>query len=523
MFLERAAKPLVEANAIPSRMSVSSDALKLALVGFAYFTVAYFGLQLASIHPSATPIWPATGLAIAVVLLWGYRTAPAIFMAAFIVNYLTAGSLLTSTAIAFGNTFEAVATAFLVKRWANGERVFATPSGVGKFAIISAGTTTISATIGVGSLLLAGYATAGSGAPVWLTWWLGDFAGAVVVTPVVLLWMMFPTSRTSNALAEGAIVYLAAFIVGVIAFSPLIPQTSLRDPLGFLAIAPLLWAALRLGPRDTATVAAILAACAVWGTLMQAGPFARATQNESFLLVLMFMISTTIPSLALSADVTGRRQAQEHQQLLLRELSHRVGNTLAVLNSVFRRSALHARSVSELETAFQGRLLNLAATHRLLGEANWESASVRDLVKAAVEPYCPPEYEGCDFTGDDIHVPGSIATSLTMVLHELATNAAKHGALKSKEGKLKVDWWEEEHTKKGMVLHFAWHETVLGSGAVATTQNTGYGTALIDSTIGTLRGQIEREFRYQGISVRFWVPISDWRELPRKNSGSCDF
>ena len=509
MFLERAAKPLVEANAIPSRMSIpSGDALKLALVGVAYFTVAYIGLQLASIHPSATPIWPATGLAIAVVLLWGYRTAPAIFVAAFIVNFLTAGSLFTSAAIAFGNTLEAVATAFLARRGAEGERVFASPAGVGKFAIISAGTTTISATIGVGSLLLAGYTEVSSAAPVWLTWWLGDFAGAVVVTPVVLLWMMFPTSRTGNALAEVAIVYFGAFIVGVIAFSPLIPETSLRDPLGFLAIAPLLWAALRLGPRDTATVAAILAACAVWGTLMQAGPFARDTQNESFLLLLMFMISTTIPSLALSADVTGRRQAQMHQQLLLRELSHRVGNTLAVLNSVFRRSARHASTVSELETAFQGRLMNLAATHRLLGEANWESASVRDLVKAAVEPYCPPEYDGCDFTGDDTRVPGSVATSLTMVLHELATNAAKHGALKSKGGKLKVGWRQEAHPQNGMVLHFAWHETVLDSGAVPTTANTGYGTALIDSTIATLRGQIEREIQNQGISLRFWVPIS---------------
>ena len=303
-------------------------------------------------------------------LLWGYRTAPAIFVAASIVNYLVAGSVLTSAAIAFGNTLEAVATTFLVRRWADGEQVFATPLGVGKFAIISAVTTTISATIGVGSLLLAGYASADSAPPVWLTWWLGDFAGAVVVAPVVLLWTMFPLSRFGNTLAEVAIVYLGAVTVGIIAFSPLMLQTSLRDPLGFLAVAPLLWAALRLGPRDTATVAAILAACAVWGTLMQAGPFARATQNESFLLLLMFIISTTIPSLALSADVTARRQAQERQQLLLRELSHRVGNTLAVLNSVFRRSALHARSVSELETSFQGRLMNLAATNRLLGEAN---------------------------------------------------------------------------------------------------------------------------------------------------------
>jgi two-component sensor histidine kinase len=237
------------------------------------------------------------------------------------------------------------------------------------------------------------------------------------------------------------------------------------------------------------------------------GPFARATLNESFLLLLMFMISTTIPSLALSADVADRRQAQEHQQLLLRELSHRVGNTLAVLNSVLRRSALHACSVSELETAFQGRLMNLAAAHRLLGEANWESASVRDLLKAAVEPYCPTDYEGCEFTGDEVRIPGSVATSLTMVLHELATNAAKHGALKWSDGKLKVGWWQEEHPANGNLLRFAWEETVASPQATRAQGEAGYGTALIDSTIASLGGHSERNIRNGGISMRFWVPI----------------
>lgn len=165
-----------------------SEGLRLTLVGFAYFAVAYIGLQLASIHPSATPIWPATGVAIAAVLLWGYGVAPAIFIGALLVNYITAGSPLTSVAIAFGNTLEALATAYFVKMWVDGEPVFDSPSSVGKFALISAATTTISATIGVGSLMLAGLAETSSAAFVWLTWWLGDFAGAIVVTPVVLLW-----------------------------------------------------------------------------------------------------------------------------------------------------------------------------------------------------------------------------------------------------------------------------------------------------------------------------------------------
>ena len=487
------------------RSPAFSQALRLALVGFGYFGVAYLGLQLASINPSATPIWPATGLAIAAVLLCGYWTAPAIFIAAFLVNYLNAGSPLTSLAIALGNTFEAAATAWLVSAWADGKRVFDSPGGVGKFALISAATTTISATIGVGSLALAGFAAIDSAAAIWLTWWLGDFAGAVVVTPVALLWMRTDRISTPQDTMRIGYTYAAAAAVGVIAFSPLIPQTPLRDPLGFLVVAPLLWAALRRGPRDTATVAAILAAFAVWGTMMQAGPFARPTLNDSFLLLLMFMVSTAIPSLALSADIAARQRSQEHQQLLLRELSHRVGNTLAVLNSVFRRSARHAQSIGELEEAFLGRLMNLAATHRLLGETNWRSTSLKELVQAAVQPYCPSEYTGCEFDGDELEIPGQMATSLTMVLHELATNAAKHGSLKSYGGRLKVAWREEADASGARKLHVAWEET-----APHPTQppnGPGYGTVLIDTTIGSLGGVVERLPCEKGFSVRISVPF----------------
>ena len=161
----------------------------MILVGIAYFTFAYLGLRLASINPSATPIWPPTGLAIAAILLWGNRVAPAIFIAAFLINQLTAGSIFTSLAIAGGNTLEAVIAGYLVGRWAKGEEVFDTPTGIAKFALISLAATLVSATIGVSSLTLAGYAEMSSFMSVWLTWWLGDLAGALIVTPVVVLWV----------------------------------------------------------------------------------------------------------------------------------------------------------------------------------------------------------------------------------------------------------------------------------------------------------------------------------------------
>src|SRR5215467_2340319 len=104
----------------PRALPLGSAVVALILVGLAYFTLAYLGLRLASINPSATPIWPPTGFAIAAILLWGYRIAPAIFIGAFLINQLTAGSVFTSLAIAGGNTLEAVIAGYLVRHWAQG-------------------------------------------------------------------------------------------------------------------------------------------------------------------------------------------------------------------------------------------------------------------------------------------------------------------------------------------------------------------------------------------------------------------
>jgi integral membrane sensor domain MASE1 len=163
----------------PRAHPLGSDVVALILVGLAYFTFAGLGLHLASINPSATPIWPPTGLAIAAILLWGNRIAPAIFIGAFLINQLTAGSIVTSLAIASGNTLEALIAGYLVRHWAAGEQVFDTPTGVAKFALISLAATVVSATVGVSSLTLAGHAESSKFISIWLTWWLGDFAGAV--------------------------------------------------------------------------------------------------------------------------------------------------------------------------------------------------------------------------------------------------------------------------------------------------------------------------------------------------------
>ncbi|HEX3442325.1 MAG TPA: MASE1 domain-containing protein [Pseudolabrys sp.] len=299
-------------------------------VALAYFVLAKLGLQLASVHPSASPIWAPTGFALAVVLLGGPRLWPAVFIGAFAANATTAGTLETSLLIALGNTLEAVVGGLLIGHWSGGADTFASPGRVVKFALISLGPATIiSATVGVITLCVTGFAAWTDFMAVWLTWWLGDAAGALVVTPVIVLWTR--SSWSGSRLLETVAVVLCAVVVGLVAFSPLLPQSDYTSPLGFLAILPLLWAALRCGPRETATIALILTAFAVWGRIADAGPFGEMNRNESFLLLLSFMISAAVPTLVLSADVTARRQSDDHLRETKLELDRRVKERTAAL------------------------------------------------------------------------------------------------------------------------------------------------------------------------------------------------
>jgi signal transduction histidine kinase/CheY-like chemotaxis protein len=321
--------------------STGRRALQLIGIGIAYFICAKIGLALASVHPSATPIWPPTGLALAAVLICGYRVWPAVFVAAWLANATTAGSIYTSSGIALGNTLESVVGAYLVNRWSDGLRTFDTPAGVARFALIClAAATPLSATLGVGSLSLAGYVDRAQIAYTWMTWWLGDLAGAVVIAPVLILWAMRPSSiLRGDELLKTGLVLAGTMAVGLVAFSPLVEQTVNRGPFGFLAILPLMWAALRRGQRDTATVALLLSCFAVWGTMSGEGPFARETLNESLLLLLMFMISTSVPTLALSADVAVREATERSLRAARKELDQIVRERTEALEET--RQELH--------------------------------------------------------------------------------------------------------------------------------------------------------------------------------------
>lgn len=480
-------------------------AVELAGIAVAYFLVAKLGLTLASINPSATPIWPPTGLALASVLLWGYRVWPAVFLAALLANVTTAGSLYTASSIALGNTLECLVGAYLTNRWSDGRATFDTPAGVTRFALISLlAAAPISATIGVGSLAVAGYADKAHIPSIWATWWLGDLAGAVVIAPVIVLWVRGGLRSSSlRELRATAAIIAAAILVGLVAFSPLVGQSTLKDPLGFLAVVPLLWAALRGRRRDTATAALILAGFAVWGALAQVGPFARTTLNDSFLLLLMFMMSTSVPSLILSADVGARRQAEERQRLLAAELDHRVKNTLATVQALASLTLRSSESPAAFKSSFDARLQAMARGHNLLARRGWEGASLQEIVRETVAPYADAGGARILASGPDLRLVPAATTTLVMVLHELATNAAKHGALSTAEGRVALEWRTD-----GGALELRWTESA--GPPVQPPTRRGFGSSLIEQSIASgLGGEARFDFAPTGLVCTIRLPLSD--------------
>ncbi len=292
-----------------------ATAVGLAVV---YFVGAKLGLQLAFLNASATAVWPPTGIALAAFLIFGVRVWPAVFIAAFVANLTTAGSIATSLRIASGNTLEGVLGAYLVTRFAHGRYACDRAGDVFKLVVLVLLATTVSATVGITSLAAGGYAPSADLGTIWLTWWLGDSVGAVLFAPPVLLWSADPRVRWRPRRAlESVALGVSLVVVGLaVLFGGWAPAALHNAPLEFLSIPVLVWAAFRFGRREAATAILILSGMAIWGTLHGFGPFVQPTRNASLLLLQAFTGVSAVMTLTLAAVVAERRTAMEELRRL---------------------------------------------------------------------------------------------------------------------------------------------------------------------------------------------------------------
>jgi PAS domain S-box-containing protein len=291
--------------------------LFLAIV---YFAAAELGLSLASLHSNVTPVWPPAGIAIASLLIFGRQLWPGVFLGALAANWLTNIHSATALGIAIGNTLLPLVAYWLLLRVVRWQRSLDSISEVMSFVVCAAVVAPlVSATIGSLSLCLGGAAEWSRFTPLWLTWWMGDGFGALIVGSLLLSWSK-PGKLNSRDLPEIASLFVLLLTVVLIVFGGWFPGPVKTYPLAYLCLPCLLWAALRFDQRIVTAAIVVMAALAVWGASQDYGPFVRPNPSVFLLLLISFVGTTSLMTLVVGAVTNERRRAESDKDKLGSEL-----------------------------------------------------------------------------------------------------------------------------------------------------------------------------------------------------------
>lgn len=213
---------------------------------------------------------------------------------------------------------------------------------------------------------------------------------------------------------------------------------------------------------------------------------------------------------AAQREIERRRRVEDQQGLLINELNHRVKNTLATVQSIVAQTSRTRRSADEARQAVESRLVALSAAHDLLTRRNWEGADLTDLVPRAIAPFAPASR--IKMTGPSVDLPPGQAIAISMALHELATNAAKYGALSTKNGRVGISWAADADA-----FELVWEES--GGPPVVPPTHKGFGSRLLERGLARdLGGHVQMTFRSTGVRCVVSAPrsrLNDRRDLTR--------
>jgi PAS domain S-box-containing protein len=325
--------------------------LEIAIIAVLYVGLASTAQLFPAIAAVQTPLWPPTGLALAIILLRGYRSWPGIFIGSLAATTIAAGTLtVQGPALALGTTLGALAGARLINYWSYGTKTFHTAIGIARFALITLVPTAALGAAGAisGQLFATGLDFEASSVTAAI-WWLTDTVASIIVAPAIVLWATPPLRQSGKwDLLETAAIVIAAAGIGAITFPPgvigaLKPLLTYQSLYGFLIVLPLTWAGLRGNQRAAVTAALVFCGLAAWG-LANGGGWPNP---NSLLLLLALAVGAAIVPLTFSTLVAGYIDRQTY---LLSELSRTkldFEQTQAVLKSTKRRFQIFLESVSD--------------------------------------------------------------------------------------------------------------------------------------------------------------------------------
>jgi PAS domain S-box-containing protein len=206
-----------------------------------------------------------------------------------------------------------------------------------------------------------------------------------------------------------------------------------------------------------------------------------------------------------AVDITRYKEQEARIRLLMRELTHRSKNLLSVIQAIMRQTATNSVSIADFESRFAARLHSLAGSHDLLVQEGWQGASMRELVRSQLGHYSDRDDPQIELAGEPLRIPPDAAQHIGMALHELATNAAKYGALSMPTGKVLISWRTSPGPDGTPMCYLSWEET--GGPPVERPSRRGFGRVVIERTVArALRGEVHIDFAASGLRWTLQFP-----------------
>jgi PAS domain S-box-containing protein len=207
---------------------------------------------------------------------------------------------------------------------------------------------------------------------------------------------------------------------------------------------------------------------------------------------------STTGIIAGAVDITRYKEQEARIRLLMRELTHRSKNLLTVIQAIMRQTASGSLSIADFESRFAARLQSLAGSHDLLVQEDWQGASMRELVRSQLGHYSDRDEPQIELSGEPMQIPPDAAQHIGMALHELATNAAKYGALSTATGKVRISWHTLAATDGTPICHLTWEES--GGPPVERPSRRGFGRVVIERTVArALHGEVRIDYAASGL------------------------
>jgi PAS domain S-box-containing protein len=212
--------------------------------------------------------------------------------------------------------------------------------------------------------------------------------------------------------------------------------------------------------------------------------------------------------ISIMVDITERKKTEEHIQFLMREMSHRSKNLLSVIQAIAGQTVRSAGTIGEFEKRFSLRLRGLAASHDILVDQAWHGAPLADLVCLQLAPFVEDDNSRVGLAGPEVVVTTHAAQAIGLALHELATNAAKYGALSTPGGRIEVSWMFAEHDGEPRCLRLSWIEQ--GGPPVAPPSSKGFGHIVVERMVASsLGGSVVMDFAPEGLRWTLSIPAAD--------------